>query len=528
MFRVLLGFLVLISIGCTKSADHGSIGGNPPDKPPTKPQCDECDSKEMKELLDSVSGVSVNYHLIQLYDIAMENGGNRSAGSPGHLASVEYIENLLILAGYVVTRDNFDFIKFTKDSGAFSQVLPDEIEYVEEKDFEVMSFSPAGTLTGSVESVDLDLGPGNASTSGCEIEDFGGFTQGKIALVQRGACTFRQKVTNAQLAGAIAILIFNQGNEETRKEVFGGTLGSPEDQEVDLTIPALSLPYDLGVLLSETSDLELSLDVKTRIEEMVTMNLIAETPGGNPNNVVMLGSHLDSVDKGPGINDNGSGSASILEVALNLKNIDTLNNKVRFAWWSAEELGLVGSTKYVEKLSEEEKAKIALYLNFDMVGSPNYMLGVFDGDGSRFGDAGPEGSGAIEQLLHNFFTNLGSPSTEIQASGRSDYAPFAAAGIPYGGTFTGAEGTKTQEMVDLYGGLVGEAFDSCYHKACDDYNNIDVEALGLNVDAIAYMALLLSGSTEQVNGLTPVPLLAEEGADGGGVFVHGHHEEFSR
>ena len=180
----------------------------------------------------------------------------------------------------------------------------------------------------------------------------------------------------------------------------------------------------------------------------------------------MAGAHLDSVQEGAGINDNGTGSAALLETAIQMQKVKP-NNTVRFAWWGAEEEGLLGSEFYVDELSDEESNDIALYLNFDMIGSPNYMFGVYDGDNSG-GTAAPgfipAGSAQIEDVFETFYDSRGIPSQDSEFSGRSDYGPFIAVGIPAGGLFTGAEVPKTAAEAVLYGGVPGAAYDPCYHS----------------------------------------------------------------
>ncbi|HEX7305793.1 M28 family metallopeptidase [Lentzea sp.] len=209
-------------------------------------------------------------------------------------------------------------------------------------------------------------------------------------------------------------------------------------------------------------------------------NLIADYPGGDANNVVMLGGHLDSVTAGPGINDNGSGSASILEVALQMKATGFQPTKhVRFGWWGAEERGLVGSTFYVNSLSTTDKSKIKAYLNFDMTGSPNPGYFVYSASGQ------PSGSLELQQRLQAGFTAINVQTELTSVGGRSDHAAFARSGIPVGGTFTGAEGTKTSAQAQKWGGTAGQAFDRCYHASCDTSSNINTTALDRNADVIA-------------------------------------------
>ncbi|GII93457.1 M28 family metallopeptidase [Sinosporangium siamense] len=230
-------------------------------------------------------------------------------------------------------------------------------------------------------------------------------------------------------------------------------------------------------------------------------NLIADWPGGDPNDVLMTGAHLDGVTAGPGINDNGSGSAAILETALEVSRQGLQPTKhLRFAWWGAEELGLRGSQYYVNNLPAAERTKIKGYLNFDMVGSPNAGYFVYDGDNSDGTGAGPgpAGSAQIEQVIQSYFTGIGVATRGTDFDGRSDYGPFIAVGIPAGGTFTGAEGIKSAAQASLWGGTAGQAFDPCYHRACDTTANINDTALDRNTDAIAHSVWTIATSTPPV------------------------------
>lgn len=210
-----------------------------------------------------------------------------------------------------------------------------------------------------------------------------------------------------------------------------------------------------------------------------TYNLVADWPGGDPNHVVMTGAHLDSVTVGPGINDNGTGSAGILENALAFAASGVQpKNHIRFGFWGAEELGLLGSKHYMSTLSTAEKDKIELYLNFDMIGSPNPGYFVYDDN--------PAGNGARDDLT-GYFTSKGVPWEYIDVQGRSDHAAFRSYGIPTSGTFTGAEGTKTSAQAAKWGGTAGRAYDPCYHSACDTTANVNATALDRNIDAIAFM-----------------------------------------
>lgn len=452
-----------------------------------------------------LQGSSVLEHLKTLQKIADSNSGNRSAGSSGHELSGNFIAQKLLAAGYNVELSPFTFKKFSKVSVRFAQAAPVQESYDEEKDFNLMTYSGSGSLSSKVTPVDVTLGAGNTSSSGCEAEDFKNFEKGTIALVQRGTCAFADKVINASKAGAAGVIIFNQGNTPDREAIFLGTIS----EESPANIPVFATTYKFATQLIAAPETVLTMEAETKVELKTSFNVVAETKTGNPNNVVMIGAHLDSVEAGPGINDNGSGSAAILEVALKMKNVKS-NNKIRFAWFSAEELGLIGSEKYVASLNEIQKNNIALYINVDMVGSPNHKLSVFDGDGSKFGQKGPQGSDSIEQMFHNFFAAAGAGSVETELNGRSDYAAFSAAGIAVGGIFTGAEGAKTEEEAKLFGGEVGKAYDACYHKACDDINNINVEALEINTNAIGFIALSYGHSTATVRSANKLATMSRQ------------------
>lgn len=430
-------------------------------------------------------------HLKELQKISGENDSNRSSSAPGHELSANYIAQKLLLAGYEVAFSPYTFEQYEQVGAAtLSQLAPNPVNYIEQEQFSIMPYSASGDISGEVTAVDLSLGIDNESTSGCELEDFEKFPKGNVALLQRGTCPFIQKAKNAATAGATGLVIFNQGNKEDRKGAFNGTLGN----NPDVKMMVATLPYDIGVELSNIEGLRINIRAETQVVVYTSYNVIAETKSGDANNVVVLGAHLDSVPEGAGMNDNGSGSAGLLTVAERMANLK-VNNKLRFAWWGTEEIGLIGSTKYVEGLSEEQKSKIQLYLNFDMIASPNYVLGVYDGNGSLTDFKAPKGSYAIERLFQSYFAENKQNNIEMESTGRSDYVSFSEAGIPYGGLFTGAEELKTEEQAVLFGGTAGDAYDACYHKECDDINNINQEALEISVNAIGFAALSYSHST---------------------------------
>ena len=313
-------------------------------------------------------------------------------------------------------------------------------------------------------------------------------------MIQRGSCSFAQKAQNAADAGAIGVIIFNEG-QPGRTENFLGTLGDP-----GFTIPVVGAAFEVGVELA-AGGVDANLVVDASSEIRTTSNVIANSPEGRDDRVVVVGAHLDSVSEGPGIQDNGSGSAAILEVAIQMANQQiSPRNKVRFAWWGAEEAGLLGAQYYVDQLSPRDIKDIALNLNFDMIGSPNFVRFVYDGDGSDTPLAGPNGSKTIESVFLEYFKARSLPVEATAFDGRSDYGPFIEIGIPAGGLFTGAEGIKTPDEVGLYGGVAGEQYDPCYNLACDTFDNISLQALDEMSDAVAHSVMTFALTTSSVNG----------------------------
>jgi Zn-dependent M28 family amino/carboxypeptidase len=472
------------------------------------------------ELREAVTAEAIMDHLAELQKIADNNDDSRASGTPGYDASVDYIADLLEAAGYEVTVQDFTFNSFQElVTPVFEQVSPDAVTYVPNEDFITMDYSGSGDVTAPLQAVDLVLPPGptaSTSTSGCEAEDFADFVAGNIALIQRGTCDFAVKAANAFDAGAVGVIIFNEG-QEGRTETLAGTLGDAFSDDLPVIGTSFAIGNELAALL-DNGEVVIHLLTETLIElDVPTQNLIAETPTGRDDRVIMAGAHLDSVPGGPGIEDNGTGSATLLETALQIAALGIEpRNTIRFAWWGAEEAGLIGSQFYVDSLTKSETKDIELYLNFDMIGSPNFARFIYDGDGSAFGIRGPAGSHAIEEVFEDFFDSQGLASEPTAFDGRSDYDAFITAGIPAGGLFTGAEDNKTVEQVALYGGLAtfdGEvvAYDPCYHQACDS-----LDPIGDGADAGLYTALneAYNGALEYLGVISNVnQIVLEEMSD---------------
>jgi len=248
---------------------------------------------------------------------------------------------------------------------------------------------------------------------------------------------------------------------------------------------------------TQTGAVSVNVTTDTFSETRPTFNVVADSRKGDPDKVVVVGAHLDSVLVGPGINDNGSGTATILETAIQMSKLGIQpRQKLRFAFWGAEEAGLLGSEYYVANASDEDLSKIYANLNFDMLGSPNYVRFVYDGDGSADPDglSGPPRSAQIEGIFTDYFGSKGLATEPTAFDGRSDYGPFIAVGIPAGGLFSGAEGLKTEAEAATYGGTAGVAYDSCHHEACDDITNLSTKALAELGDAAAHSIMTLARS----------------------------------
>ncbi|MEU6641299.1 M28 family metallopeptidase [Saccharomonospora sp. NPDC046836] len=437
------------------------------------------------QLAKKVDIGNINRHLIALQRIADSSGGNRAASTVGHERSAEYVAGKLEAAGYTVTRQEFPFV-YTETLAEGLAVAGTEVPII------IMEYSPStpdGGITAPLAVVESDDMPG------CEVDDYADVT-GKIALIERGGCPFAQKQAAAADAGAVGAIIYNNAEGPVN-----GTLGDPSAGR----IPTGGITKADGEALAAQGGAETTLELRAFREDRTSYNVIAETKTGRKDNVVVAGAHLDGATAGAGINDNGSGSAALLETALQLGGSPKVNNAVRFAWWSAEENGLVGSTHYVNSLSFEQQLDIALYLNFDMIGSPNAGYFVYDGDNSDGEGAGPGpyGSAQIEQAFIGALASRGIETEGTDFDGRSDYGEFIAVGIPAGGLFTGAEGIKTEEQAAKWGGEAGAAFDDCYHRACDNLGNVDRVALDRNADAMAWVTGKYAISTEEVNGVAP-------------------------
>lgn len=383
--------------------------------------------------------------------IAKANGGNRAFGLPGYAASVDYM---------LAKTQNTHFKTWTQDFPAlFNRV--DSIAFsASNTSYRVigLSYSPSTPPEG----LSLPLVLGASGPEGCTNEAYANLdVKGKIVLVQRGACpdgtTLAGRMKPAAAAGAAAVIIYASDTAN----VTGGTLSNPNPAYVSTGYINLSDALPIVSRLQAGESVSAYFQQTQTVETRITQNVFTETKEGDPTNVIMLGAHLDSVQAGAGINDDGSGSTLILEIAKALRKFG-VKNKVRFAWWGAEENGLLGSKYYTQHLSPSDANNILTYLNFDMV-SKGYF-GVFDGDGSTFNLSGPAGSDVIEKLFREHFEAEGVNVTAARFTGGSDYQSFMNIGKPVGGLHTGT----------------GVEQDPCYHQACDTIDNPEPQTLTVN------------------------------------------------
>ncbi|KAK9696578.1 hypothetical protein K7432_012383 [Basidiobolus ranarum] len=425
-------------------------------------------------------------HTDNLQKFANRNNGTRVFGGKGHQLTVDYIHGIVKKAGYKVTLQEF--------SAPYSETLSEKLT-INGKDYVIQAMTltastPKGGLTAPL--VLVPNVTGEKGTAGCEDGDFAGLDlKGKIALVERGGCAFNIKSVNSAKLGAVATVVYNNAPGD-----FKGTLGA----EATSKIATGGISQESGKILIDllkSGEVKATVDIAELREDRKTYNVIAETKGGDPTKVIMLGAHTDSVRAGPGINDNGSGTAALLEVAYQLRHTKP-KNKVRFGWWAAEEFGLLGSEHYVKNLKKTDIDNIAVILNFDMIASPNYIIRTYNGDSS--GSPIPAGSEVITSLFENHFKakHIIYESSVVPYS-RTDVGPFAAVGIPSGGLDTGADEIKTPEQAKKFGGKAGEALDQCYHKACDTTANLAHKAFLINARGIAHAVATYSHDVSSVS-----------------------------
>ena len=457
----------------------------------------------------TVEGITAHQKALQ--GIAEMNGGNRYTRTAGYTASAAYVKATLEKAGYAARYEMFNMPTWREDAPPVLQLTsPTSKTYRPGRaaddnspsvDFIAFEHSPTKSVSAEVVTVGhTDVPSDGGSTSGCVAADFGSDVQGRIALIQRGTCAFTAKLQNALKAGAIGVILFNEGDTPGRVNALF------RSADPGYPIPAVLSSYAVGEELYNLAKAGQHPTVNLATfgvdVEQLYPNVVAETKGGDPNHMVFLGAHLDSVPAGPGVNDDGSGTAFQLALAEALAKTNATRNKIRFLWFGGEEDGLVGSQYYAAHLSAGEVARTDMMLDTDMIASSNFARLVYDGDGSTFGPdvSGPAGSGKIEKVLRQFWADQGMASDPIPFDGRSDYVGFVNRGIPSGGIFAGAEAPKTAAQVAKYGGVQGEQLDPCYHEACDNYTTLTGQPPASTMNVYPQNPTLAQQQADSLNG----------------------------
>ncbi|KAJ7124582.1 hypothetical protein C8R43DRAFT_1240921 [Mycena crocata] len=428
---------------------------------------------------DSLSVDAIMAHLKEFQSYADVSGKTRAHGFPGYTASADYVYKIAQYSGLTVQRQGImnpigKIQVGTLFIDGVTLAAPDvTVGYY------TNTTGPEGFTT------ELVAIPGY----GCTEADFAD-TANKAVLVKAGQCDPLAKSLNAVLSSALAVIVYD---ETPLPPTSGaGVFANPPGRKPYPIV--FSASYDVGQTLLEKiasqPGVSVTSNVEMHVEDVSSDNVIAQTTWGNPDKVIMVGAHLDSVPAGPGINDNGSGSATLAELIKQLVQFSGATHALRFAWWSTEEPGLLGSDFYVQQLTEAERAKIVAYINIDMSASPNYILGIQDSDNSGgkrpdFVDPPPVGSNAIEKLLQGVYESMNMNYAGFAIALNSDHTAFMNGGIPTCGLETGAGGLKTDLEVELFGGVAGEPYDHCYHRSCDRIDNIAQDALIINARAIA-------------------------------------------
>ncbi len=413
-------------------------------------------------------------HLEALQKIADDNGGIRAAGTPGDGASVRYVTDRLTRAGYRVRHQTVPIQRFHIDA--------ESADYTGGA-LRVLDMDPGPDTVAGGFTAPVVVAPIKADdTGGCAAADYDGLpVRDAIVLVARGSCGYTaQEQVIAGLGGKAMLLYLRSPSPEDIWRLHVFTPG-------DFTIPAASISQVQAERLAAdaaANPVRLHLELRGHEENDTTVNVIAETRGGDPDRVVMAGAHLDSVTEGPGIDDNGTSAAALLETAERLAPYQNhVRDKVRFAWWGAEEMIDIGSIHYVDSLPAADQARIAVYLNYELIASPNFVRFVFDG-----AVPAPAGSAAASKAFEDHLTDVGLPFKPVPAASiGSDHEPFMAAGIPVTGMDGGTLGVKTPEEAAIFGGQAGQIYDHCYHQACDTTSNVNRRVFGENVPAIAWL-----------------------------------------
>jgi len=494
----------------------------------TSAQCDTQVNDTPAKLLPCIRTDDLWNHMKAFQAIADANPGpdgmpSRNSGEPGYKASADYVAKVMKEAGYNVTIQTYKFFYFAYTGiPVFREISPTAQDFTVSTDWNpgqsrgntTADLQPAGGII-------IPPTPTPSSSSGCTAADFSGFVPGRVALIQRGTCTFGTKVVNAQAAGASGVIIFNEGNPG-RTGVLSGSLVDAAGNRIVPEIPVAFTSFATGNgFLTEyqqavqagtalpVMNLSISGIVNPNADDY---NVIAESKGGDKNHVVVVDAHLDAI-YGAGMLDNASGSATILDIAQKMKNVNPLN-KLRFIWFGGEELGLLGSIAYVNSLTSTQLSHIGYDLDADVTATPNYVVGVLDPAGPNlfgrtvtqtFPNRVYKASQVSRDQSIDYFNSIGL-NHELFSPVGTDAFTFNKAGIPASGLLTGQDCCKSQDEVNLFGGFVGNfegnipSFDGgCVDNPflwCDNLSNNDPTVLTFMSKAFANTVVRMAFDTK--------------------------------
>lgn len=421
-------------------------------------------------------------HLSALEEIAEAHDGTRASGTAGFDASADYVAVELERYGYEVDRGELTFPFFSEDEPVRIEIDAGE-SWVGDEWLHAMLYSASSETSGRLVAVGTGPDGGPIGEGACDPASWNGVEAADIAVAASGPCLRRAQVDLAQDAGAAAMIATYPawGRGETRRP----TLIAPDG--IEIPVIAVGAEPAAALVAAARDHASARVVVQASVESRTTTNIVAERRGVT-SRVVMIGAHLDSVLDGPGINDNGSGVAALLELSRALADRPDTDQTIRFAFWAAEEFGVAGSTAYAAGLSGEEQDNLVAYLNLDMLASPNPGRYVYDEAGAA------PGSGALTDALLAQLEQLALPGQPIDLHGASDHGPFQRLGIPTGGVFSGAAEPMPADDAELFDGLAGEPMDPCYHLACDRLEAIDSESLGTLTRAVGATLIELASS----------------------------------
>jgi hypothetical protein len=542
--RHLATLMVCVAAGLIAPASAGAV---------SSAGCDHRVNNTPGKLIPCIRTSDLWAHMQRFQAIADANPGadghpSRNSGEPGYKASAEYVADVMRAAGYKVTIQtyHFDYFSFV-GTPTFSEVSPTAHDFGL-----VTEWNPArsnGSANAEVQpagGIIIPPTPTTSSTSGCTPADFSSFVSGHIALIQRGGCNFGVKVQNAEAAGASGVIIFNEGNPG-RTDVTSGSIVDANGNPFTPTIPVAFTSFDIGNSLyndyQQSTPATVSLSIasieKPNAEDY---NVIADSKGGNPNSALVVDAHLDAI-YGAGMLDNGSGSATILDIAQMMKKVNPVH-QLRFIWFGGEELGLLGSSYYVNNLSPTDLGHISYDLDSDVTATPNYVIGILDPAAPDFFGRtvtatfpsnvyGPSQISRDQSI--QYFNSIGR-NHELFSPVGTDAFNFNAAGIPASGMLTGQDCCKTQDEVNLFGGELGNyegnlgtSDGGCVDNPfrwCDNLSNNDPNVLTFMSKAFANTVVRMAYDKNLTGSSAPAVThssarLKRATASGGGKFPIG-------